>query len=38
MTKSEAEKQGFDVLIGHIPMTKIAQAKEKRETKDLWRL
>jgi pyruvate/2-oxoglutarate dehydrogenase complex dihydrolipoamide dehydrogenase (E3) component len=32
MTKSEAEKQGFEVLI-HIPMTKIARAKEKGETK-----
>jgi hypothetical protein len=24
---------GFEVLIGHIPMTKIARAKEKGETK-----
>jgi pyruvate/2-oxoglutarate dehydrogenase complex dihydrolipoamide dehydrogenase (E3) component len=23
------EKQGFEVLIGHIPMTKIARAKER---------
>jgi hypothetical protein len=30
MTKSEAEKQGFEVLIA-IPMTKIAQAKEKEK-------
>jgi pyruvate/2-oxoglutarate dehydrogenase complex dihydrolipoamide dehydrogenase (E3) component len=30
MTKSEAAKQGFDVLIAHIPMSKIARAKEKR--------
>jgi pyruvate/2-oxoglutarate dehydrogenase complex dihydrolipoamide dehydrogenase (E3) component len=29
MTKSEAE-QGFDVLIGHIPMTKIARLKKRR--------
>jgi hypothetical protein len=32
-TKSEAEAR-FEVLIGHIPMSKIARAKEKRgETK-----
>jgi pyruvate/2-oxoglutarate dehydrogenase complex dihydrolipoamide dehydrogenase (E3) component len=33
MTKSEAAKQGFDVLIAHIPMSKIARAKEKRRNK-----
>jgi pyruvate/2-oxoglutarate dehydrogenase complex dihydrolipoamide dehydrogenase (E3) component len=33
MTKSEAAKQGFDVLIANIPMSKIARAKEKGETK-----
>jgi pyruvate/2-oxoglutarate dehydrogenase complex dihydrolipoamide dehydrogenase (E3) component len=34
MTKSEAAKQGFDVLMAHIPMSKIARAKEKEKQKD----
>jgi hypothetical protein len=34
---NEAEKQGFEVLIGHIPMSKIAH-KKKEKQKDLWRL
>ncbi len=33
MTKSEAAKKGFDVLIAQMPMSKIARAKEKGETK-----
>jgi pyruvate/2-oxoglutarate dehydrogenase complex dihydrolipoamide dehydrogenase (E3) component len=30
MTKSEAAKQGFDVLIAHIPMSKIARLRKRR--------
>ncbi|WP_016991280.1 mercuric reductase [Flavobacterium sp. ACAM 123] len=33
MTKAEAEKKGFEILIAHMPMSKIARAKEKGETK-----
>jgi pyruvate/2-oxoglutarate dehydrogenase complex dihydrolipoamide dehydrogenase (E3) component len=33
MTKAQAEKKGFDILIAHKPMSKIARAKEKGETK-----
>jgi pyruvate/2-oxoglutarate dehydrogenase complex dihydrolipoamide dehydrogenase (E3) component len=32
------QKQGFEVLIAHIPMSKIAQAKEKGETKGFMEL
>ena len=32
ITKKQALEQGFDVLIGHRPMSKIARAKEKGET------
>jgi pyruvate/2-oxoglutarate dehydrogenase complex dihydrolipoamide dehydrogenase (E3) component len=33
MTKAEAKKKGFSVLIGYKPMSKIARAKEKGEIK-----
>lgn len=33
MTKADAEKKGFDILIGYRPMSKISRAKEKGETK-----
>ena len=33
MTKGEAIKKGFSVLVGHRPMDKIGRAKEKGETK-----
>lgn len=33
MTKVEAEKKGFDILIAHRPMSAVARAKEKGETK-----
>jgi len=33
MTKAEAEKKGFSILIGHRPMDKVGRANEKGETK-----
>jgi pyruvate/2-oxoglutarate dehydrogenase complex dihydrolipoamide dehydrogenase (E3) component len=33
MTKAEAERKGFDILIGNRPMSKIGRANEKGETK-----
>jgi pyruvate/2-oxoglutarate dehydrogenase complex dihydrolipoamide dehydrogenase (E3) component len=33
MTKAEAKKKGFDILIAYKPMSKIARAKEKGEIK-----
>jgi pyruvate/2-oxoglutarate dehydrogenase complex dihydrolipoamide dehydrogenase (E3) component len=32
MTKTEAITKGYDVLVGHRPMTKVGRAKEKGET------